>query len=252
MWVRAHRTVGSGRNRSGEKHSHGTCHCLRAIVNITPGEPKNAPSVEHCFSVTVSGSLEGVCLKVPPTGVPLDGDAMLDERNVESPRRIPRNRELDLISSNPPIDEDSEGARFENGNWEILACSLIQHGPHCDRAWLASPTDSIENSSHFADRRQASCNDFIQNGADVFRRERCSEVDDRPGWCRDSEARAFGYMAWSKVMAPDNRDPRELMCCSGMDSDRRRSSWGAAYVVNGCGGRVGRHGGGENGYCRFD
>ena len=67
----------------------------RVLGDVTPREPDNPPSVKQRLPITLPVPREGIGEFVPPSRVPLDGEAFAREGHIEPPGGIPRNRKLE-------------------------------------------------------------------------------------------------------------------------------------------------------------
>ena len=88
-------------------------HLRRLLRDINPRETEDSPTVEQRLAITFPVSGEGIGQFVPPSRVPLNGQACRWIRGIESTLRVPRNGELKFRLRQAPDPKHLGSPSFE-------------------------------------------------------------------------------------------------------------------------------------------
>ena len=176
--------------------------------------------MENGSAVTLAIAHEGICLGVPPAGVPLNCESLVGVGDVEPAISLPRNGELKARRSEPFVDEDSSTKPLQCRTvlWPWRA-SLHDSAQPAHSAF-ASPCHMIEHFVNLLDGRSLRCQELINHYSEMRLTKDGSEVHNRPRHSGRHQTVYLSHMSASEVMTPMHNDNWKLMCRLRMHQNR--------------------------------
>lgn len=185
--------------------------------DVRPGESENSPPVDDRVSVALSVGLESVHTQMKGSGIPFDGELMVDVGVVESSPRRPRDGELryerfgtDQSEKLPPasLQFRTGGRRFE---------PLHQIRADRGRSWSATPTGVGGHLLKVGKPYHPASDEIVGESGETNRRDAGGEVDHRAGRRSDRKVGDLHYVFGSDVMCPMNDEVFEVVGSAGMN-----------------------------------